>query len=184
MRIISGKYRGKKLLSPKSDKVRPTSDQARESVFNIINSKLESSWQDIDLLDVFAGTGAFGLEALSRGAKSVTMIDIDTSSAQRNIALFEAEKQKIKLIKTDATKPPIADKKYNLAFFDAPYNQELSQKALISINNKNWLAEECLCIIELEKTEEFSSIEGFELIDTRCYGITKFVFIQKNKQKY
>ena len=67
MRIIAGKYRGKKLVSPLTDKIRPTSDRAREAVFNILNSRLEHNWEAFSLLEVFAGTGAFGLEALSRG---------------------------------------------------------------------------------------------------------------------
>jgi len=71
MRIIAGNYRGKKLFSPESDKVRPTADRAREALFNILHSSLEKDWSAYKLLDVFAGTGAFALEALSRGAAAV-----------------------------------------------------------------------------------------------------------------
>ena len=69
MRIVGGKYRGKKLFSPDSDKVRPTSDRAREALFNILNAQLENDWGEYTFLDVFGGTGAVALEALSRGAK-------------------------------------------------------------------------------------------------------------------
>ena len=88
MRIIAGHYRGKKLFSPESDKVRPTADRAREALFNILNSSLEKDWGSYKLLDVFAGTGAFGLEALSRGAAEVGLIDADTRSLMKNTALF------------------------------------------------------------------------------------------------
>lgn len=83
MRIIAGNYRGKKLFSPESDKVRPTADRAREALFNILHSSLEKDWSAYKLLDVFAGTGAFALEALSRGAAAVALIDKDTRSLEK-----------------------------------------------------------------------------------------------------
>ena len=79
MRIVAGLYRGKKLFSPQSDAVRPTSDRARESVFNILYSMSKKNWAEISFADIFAGTGAMGFEALSRGAKKVAFVDIDTT---------------------------------------------------------------------------------------------------------
>ena len=82
MRIIAGKYRGKKLFSPDTKDVRPTSDRARESIFNILNSRFSSDYSKYNLLDIYAGTGAFGFEALSRGFASVTFIDKNTENIQ------------------------------------------------------------------------------------------------------
>jgi 16S rRNA (guanine966-N2)-methyltransferase len=178
MRIIGGQYRGKKLISPKSDAVRPTSDQSREAVFNILSSKLPRPWEEIVLLDVFCGTGAFGLEAISRGAKHVTMIDTDTSAAIKNLNLFPKEKNKIKIIKADAAKLPVSDRKYNLVFLDAPYNQGVSKKAVDSLYKKGWFGTDCFCIVELAKTEAFTIPSEFEKIDERVYGITKFIFFK------
>ena len=108
MRIIAGNYRGKKLLSPTRAEVRPTADRARESVFNILNSKLDAPWEQQHLLDIFAGSGAFALEALSRGAASVCLVDIDISDAKKNAALFPKEAAKISLLKASATALPPA----------------------------------------------------------------------------
>lgn len=92
MRIIAGNYRGKKLFSPESDKVRPTADRAREALFNILHSSLEKDWSAYKLLDVFAGTGAFALEALSRGAAAVALIDKDTRSLEKMLPCFPKKK--------------------------------------------------------------------------------------------
>ena len=84
MRIIAGTLRGKQLFSPKDEHIRPTSDRAREAIFNIINSKIELPLADINVIDIFSGSGAFGLEAASRGAKSVTFVDIDLTLTKKN----------------------------------------------------------------------------------------------------
>ena len=95
MRIIGGKYRGKKLFSPVSENVRPTSDKAREALFNILRNRLGGNFTEYKLLDVFAGSGAFGLEALSQGFAKVGLVDIDTKDLHKNVKLFENEKAKI-----------------------------------------------------------------------------------------
>ena len=91
MRIIAGTYRGKKLFSPLSEGVRPTSDRARESVFNILNSRLEQPWSAYRLLDIFAGTGAFALEAISRGVAAAALVDLNPATMRKNISLFPQE---------------------------------------------------------------------------------------------
>ena len=120
MRIIGGLYRGKKLYSPLSENVRPTADKARESVFNILFSKLKKPWNVVNLADIFAGTGAFAFEALSRGAKSVTLVDIDISSASKNALLFSNEKSKITLLKANAARLPTVKSAFDIIFLDAP----------------------------------------------------------------
>lgn len=178
MRIIAGQYRGKILVSPDSNKVRPTTDRARESIFNILNSKLEYNFSEYSLLDVCSGTGAFGLEALSRGVNEICLIDIDTQYILKNIALFPKDSNKIKVIRQDATNLSTALRKYDLVFIDAPYKQGLSEKILINLDSKNWLASGALCMVELEKHEELSFPDSFELIDERIYAISKVVFLK------
>lgn len=178
MRIIGGKYRGKKLFSPQSEGVRPTADRARESVFNILNSKIGGAWEDYNLLELFAGTGAFALEALSRGAQSVCLIDINPDNARRNIALFQKERAVIKLQKADALKLPPAPRSYNLLFTDAPYTKGLTEPALKSAAQQGWLAPGCLCVIEIEKNESIDLLPAFEVVDDRCYGIARFILAE------
>ncbi len=181
MRIIAGNYRGKKLLSPTRAEVRPTADRARESVFNILNSKLDAPWEQQHLLDIFAGSGAFALEALSRGAASVCLVDIDISDAKKNAALFPKEAAKISLLKASATALPPAPKKFSLLFSDAPYKRGLSEPALISLHKQGWLSPHALCVVEIEKNEELNVLEPFELIDRRVYGLAQFLFFRYGK---
>jgi len=178
MRIIGGTYRGKKLLSPRSDKVRPTADQAREAVFNILFSALPKNWAEYSLLDVFAGSGAFGLEAISRGVEKATFIDMDLASVSRNIALFPGEKNKIKLIKADATKLPMAAQAYDIIFLDAPYHMQLSEKALISLLQQGWTHPQTILTVETAKDEELAIPPQLDVFDCRCYGIAKFTFLK------
>ncbi len=177
MRIISGIYRGKKLISPQSEKIRPTADRAREAVFNILYSKLKDSLAEYDLLDVFSGSGAFALEALSRGAKTVTLLDKDLTDLKKNVALFPKEQSKINLLRLDAANLPKSPKQYSLVFMDAPYKQGLSEKALLELSQKNWLKPQTICVVEVEKTEEITIPSSFELIDERVYGLAKVLFL-------
>lgn len=177
MRIIGGQYRGKKLFSPDSDKVRPTSDRAREALFNILNTRLNEPWAECALLDVFSGTGAFGLEALSRGAKKVCLIDSDTKSLLKNVALFTKEKDKIKILHTDATKLPSATEQYDILFMDAPYNKGLSEIALQQVAQKNWLKKGAICLVEVEKTEQISIPSCYKFENERIYGLAKVIFL-------
>lgn len=177
MRIIGGLYRGKTLLSPKTQQVRPTSDKARESVFNILYSKLTKSWDQINLADIFAGSGAFGLEAVSRGAKSVMLVDLDTSTATKNANLFPNEKNKITILKADATALPHPRQNFDIIFMDAPYHKSLSKQALSSILKNDWLAPHGICIIETAADEKLEIPQSMKLIDERRYGIAKFWFL-------
>lgn len=178
MRIIGGTYRGKKLFTPDTEKIRPTSDRAREALFNILNSRLEKGWASYNFLDVFAGTGAVALEAISRGAASACLVDKDTKLSTRNAALFPLEKSKIRLLGADAANLPAAASLYNLVFLDAPYNQGLTSRALASLANKNWLAADALIIAETEKNEQVEIPAGLEVIEERLYGLAKFIFLQ------
>lgn len=178
MRIVAGKYRGKKLFSPKNDNVRPTSERAREALFNILNSRFGNDYSDFDLLDIFAGTGAFGFEGLSRGVRSVTFVDINTELLKKNAAMFTSEKEKIKIIQSDAANLSHSLKQYNFVFSDAPYDKGLSEKALSELVKKNWLADGAICIIETRFSEQITISSEFEQIDERVYGQAKVLFLR------
>ena len=178
MRIISGAYRGKKLYSPESNQVRPTADRTREALFNILNSMLENSWSKYKLLDVFAGTGAVSLEAISRGVAEATLIDKDTKSLQKNLALFVPEKSRLKVLHLDIKNLPVAPQRYNLLFMDAPYNQGLTTVALEQVAAKYWLEEQALCIVEVEKNEQPAIPACYQYQNERIYGLAKIIFLK------
>ena len=134
------------------------------------------------MLDIFSGTGAFALEALSRGAKRICMVDIDTSSLLKNIALFPQEQNRIKVIRNDIKKLSSSVDKFDVVFMDAPYNKGLSEIALQNLSNKNWLKNGALCIVELEKTEQISIPSCYKFINERIYGLAKVLFLQYTKQ--
>ncbi len=177
MRIIGGKYRGKKLFSPASDNVRPTSDRAREALFNILNSNLENPLSDYTLLDVFSGTGAVALEALSRGAKQVCLVDIEAKNLRKNTALFPLEQNRIKVIQADVAHLPTSGEKYDLLFMDAPYQKGLSEVALRELDKKGWLNRHTLCMIEVEKNEQLDVPSCYQVQSERIYGLAKIIFM-------
>lgn len=171
MRIIGGKYRGKKLISPESLGVRPTSDRAREALFNILRSRL-GSFGEHKLIDVFCGTGAFALEALSQGFAKVAAVDIDIRAVTKNANLFPAEKGHLQIINIDAAKLKGVPE-YDVLFMDAPYNKNLSEPALQAV--ASMLKKSALCLIEVHKDEKLTLPAGFELIEERRYGIAKVI---------
>lgn len=173
MRIIGGKYRGKKLFSPQSASVRPTSDRTREALFNIMRSKLGNDFSGLNLIELFGGSGAFSLEAISQGFKSVTLVDIDISSALKNAKLFSQEQSNIIMIKGDACKLPYLKNKYDVLFMDAPYNQNLSSQALLEVSK--YLNDKALCLIEVHKDELCQLPEKYQLLDERRYGLAKVI---------
>lgn len=177
MRIVAGQYRGKKLFTPDGKDVRPTSERAREAVFNILNSHLGNDYSSVHLADIFAGTGAFGLEALSRGAASVTLVDKDTALAAKNAKMFIKEQAKIKIIKADALNLPRVQAKFNMVFMDAPYAKCLTEEVLKQLILKEWLAENSLCIAEVKKDEHIDIPKEYEVLDERVYGLAKILFL-------
>ncbi|MBR1756763.1 MAG: RsmD family RNA methyltransferase [Alphaproteobacteria bacterium] len=179
MRIVGGKYRGKKLWTPEGKDVRPTSERAREAIFNILYSKLGGDYGVLNIADIFCGTGAFGFEALSRGFKYVTLADIDTIPVQKNAKLFAAEKDRFEVLRVDATRLPRARRKYDLVFMDAPYAMGLTELALEQIIRQAWLGDGAICIAEVRKDERFLPPEELELLDERVYGLARVLFLRR-----
>lgn len=188
MRIVAGDYKGRRLLAPKGADTRPTSDRVRESLFNVLAHGL-AEWpgelEGASVVDLFCGTGALGLEALSRGAARVTLIDNSGPAlgvAKKNTALGPEAFRQVLILKMDATKlapPPLAAQApCAVAFLDAPYGQGLTLPALLGLKNRGWLAPGGLAVAEVAADEELLPPPGFQIIDERAYGAARVVFLQ------
>jgi 16S rRNA (guanine966-N2)-methyltransferase len=174
MRIIAGKFRGRQLLSPSDAAIRPTADRVRESIFNILGSRIGPSFDGLRVLDLFAGTGAMGLEALSRGAAQVVFVDTGAESRgliRDHIEAFGAGGI-AKLLRRDATAlgPSGTLGPFDLVFLDPPYGHRLGEKALASLVASNWLAPQAILVLEESADAALELPEGFLLDDRRQYG--------------
>lgn len=184
MRITGGIYRGRTLFPPKSKETRPTSDRARESIFNILH---HGNWhngvlEDATVLDVFAGTGAMGIEALSQGSQHAIFIEQNHSAAmvcQNNIDMLR-ETERTTVFKFDATNPitrPLHLEKRSLLFLDPPYNKCLGAETLKRLAERDWLKEQATCVLEMSKKKPEIIPAGFTIKDERSYGIAKVQFL-------
>ncbi len=177
MRIIGGRWRGLHLADvgtgdPKAH-LRPTSDRVREAIFNLlINGTHGDLVTGSTALDLFAGTGALGLEALSRGASAVTLVD-DGKAAQKliaqNIAKMRAEPL-VTLLPRDATRLPPAAQPFTLIFLDPPYGKTLGEAALASARTQGWIGPKATIL--WEESAPQTPPQGFALLDQRRYGDT------------
>jgi len=178
MRIISGKHKGRKIEFPKeaAEIIRPTSDFAREAIFNILTHGKHGlnghTFMDKRVLDVYCGTGAFGLEALSRGAAHVTFIDQAReaiATARYNIGRIH-EEDHADFIQANATQLSKARKPYDLVFLDPPYHKKLLPPTLVSLHAGGWVAEDGIVVIEHDEKEAVEIPESFIKVDERRYG--------------
>ncbi len=181
MRVVGGRLRGRNLSAPKTQEIRPTQDRLRESLFNILMHGYERPLDEARVLDLFAGTGALGIEALSRGAKFVQFVDNGAEAR----ALLRANVEALglggvsRIFRRDATalgeahpNPP-----FSVAFLDPPYGKGLAEQTLASLRAGGWLTPEALVIVE-EKTGAFTAAEGFSELDRRAYDETEFTFLR------
>lgn len=174
MRIVAGKFRGKQLLSPGDDSIRPTADRVRESMFNILASRIGPHFDGLRVLDLFAGTGALGLEALSRGAAHV--IFVDTGAEARGLIRDHIEAFGAggitKLLRRDATALGDAGTMgpVDLVFLDPPYGQGLGETALTSLREGKWLKPETVIVLEEGSDVAVNLPDGFAIEDRREYG--------------
>jgi len=186
MRIVGGKYRGAALASVgKGDEgahLRPTTDRVRESLFNLL---LHGDYPPIDgvrVLDLFAGTGALGFEALSRGALSVQFVDDGAKAGKlvkQNIGLLDVREQ-AKLYRRNATRlGQCRDTPFDLVFLDPPYGKKLGEKALASCIEGGWLAKDALVV--WEENTSIMPPKGFDLLDARRYGDTTISILRSPK---
>ena len=184
MRIIAGQYRGRALAAVgKGDAgahLRPTTDRVRESLFNVLmGGKYGDPITGARVLDLFAGTGALGLEALSRGGAHVTFVDDGRKSQhliRENIKICKADAQST-LMRADATRlPQNPDAPYDLVFLDPPYAKALGEKAMAAALTGGWIAVEALVI--WEDSAPITVPESLDLLDSRKYGDTVINFLE------
>lgn len=181
MRIVAGRFRGKQLETPKGDDIRPTADRVREAVFSIIGSRIGPNLDGVRVLDLFAGTGALGLEALSRGAEYCVFVETGVEARgliRGHIQDFGVAGQ-VKLLRRDATDmgPTERIKPADLVFADPPYGKGLGEKAIASALAGGWIAPGALIVIEERKDVEIAAPEGTEIVDRREYGDTAVTFL-------
>ena len=187
LRIVGGVHRGRRLAAPAGETVRPTSDRAREALFNILSHGSFAAgglpFAGRPVLDAFAGTGALGLEALSRGASAVAFIENgrdDLAALRRNIAML-GEEDRAHIVAADATRPPRAAMVCAAAFLDPPYRSGLAEPALSALAGAGWLLPDAPVVVEVAAREKFSLPAGFASIDERVYGAARLVFLRYNR---
>src|ERR1700733_4857266 len=181
MRVVGGRLKGRNLASPSSRDIRPTADRLRESVFNILIHAYGDPISGARVLDLFAGTGALGLEAISRGAAFALFIDDGTEAR----ALMRANVEALglggatRIFRRDATKlgpvHPLAP--FSLAFLDPPYRRGLAEQSLASLAAGGWLAPGALVVVE-EAADGLAVPAGFVEIERRRYDDSELVFLR------
>ncbi len=182
MRIVGGRLRGRTLQTPKTQAIRPTADRLRESLFNVLAHAYGDPVPGARVLDLFAGTGALGLEALSRGAAFVLFVD-DGVEAR---ALLRANVEALggggttRVFRRDASRlgPSHPMPPFSLVFADPPYGRGLAAAALLSARAGGWLAPEALIVVEESKAAAFAPPEGFAELERRAYDDTELVFLR------
>jgi 16S rRNA (guanine966-N2)-methyltransferase len=180
MRIVGGRWRGRTLKGPSSDAIRPTSDRLRETLFNVLQHGYGDPVTDARVLDLFAGTGALGLEALSRGATFALLVD-DGAPARgiirENVELLGAGGVS-RLFRRDATRlgPAGQHGPFSLVFCDPPYGKDLAPKALASCAQGGWLSPDALVVVEEAQGAAVTFPDRFEMVERRDYGETTLLF--------
>ena len=152
MRIIAGQFKGRKLKTPIGSSVRPTTDRLRESIFNVITHLL-GTFDGIQVADIFAGTGAFGLEALSRGNAKVVFVEKHANLLLQNIGHLGV-RNKARVIIADARVLPPQSSPFDLVFMDPPYNKGLIEPTLKSLNENNWIRLNSHVVVERDEKED------------------------------
>ncbi len=182
MRVVGGRLRSRPIAGPKSDSVRPTSDRLREALFNILMHGYGDPVTGARVLDLFAGTGALGIEAVSRGAAFALFVD-DGVQAR---ALLRQNTEALglggvsRIFRRDATRlgPAHPLEPFSLVFLDPPYGKGLAQKALAAAREGGWLKPEALIMVEEAADAGFTQPEGFEELERRNYDDTVLVFLR------
>ncbi len=186
MRIVAGRFKGKAIVAPETQATRPTSDRLRETVFNILMHGVANEDQGVvahaRVLDLFAGTGALGLEAMSRGAKFCVFIEDGVEARgviRRNVEAC-ALNGATKIFRRDATQLGEAGtiEPFSLVFLDPPYDKGLGEKALSSARKGGWLQPGAICVLEERASAHVTAPEGFSEIDSRTVGDSQVIFLR------
>jgi 16S rRNA (guanine966-N2)-methyltransferase len=182
MRIVGGRLRGRALAAPKSQAIRPTADRLREALFNVLVHAYDDPISDARVLDLFAGTGALGLEALSRGAAFVLFVDDDAQARallRENVAALGLGGAS-RIFRRDAAELGMAHpvEPFSLAFLDPPYGKDLAQKALLSARAGGWLLPDALIVVEEAAKAAFAAPAGFDELERRRYDDTALIVLR------
>ena len=181
MRVVGGTYRGRALATPQHDGLRPTSDRVRESVFNILlHGIADFTLEGVRVIDLFAGTGALGIEALSRGAGYCLFVE----EAPEARALIRTNIEAMgltgttRIFRRNATDlgPAGNMERYGLAFLDPPYGKGLGEKGLVALRDGGWLVPGAIVVLEERESVHVQLPDGFEELDRRTWGDTQAIF--------
>jgi 16S rRNA (guanine966-N2)-methyltransferase len=183
MRVVGGKFRGRALASPDHDGLRPTADRVREAVFNILMHGIAGlEIEGCRVIDLFAGTGALGIEALSRGA--AFCLFVEESSEARALIRTNVEALALtgatKIFRRDATDLGAAGniEPFALAFLDPPYGRGLGEKSLASLGDGGWLAPGATVVLEERESASVALPDGYTELDRRSYGEAQVIFVR------
>jgi 16S rRNA (guanine966-N2)-methyltransferase len=182
MRVVGGRLKGRNIASPTTQAIRPTADRLREALFNILIHAYENPIADARVLDLFAGTGALGIEAVSRGAKFTLFVD--NGSEARALLRNNVEALGLggvtKVYRRDAADlgPAHPVEPFSLVFLDPPYRMKLAEMALASLRDGGWLMPGALLVVEEAKDAAFATPDGFEELERRAYDDTEFTFLR------
>jgi 16S rRNA (guanine966-N2)-methyltransferase len=187
MRIISGSFKGKKILTPTDKKTRPLKDLTKESIFNIINhsNKFDINLSDAIILDLFCGVGSFGIECLSRGVKKVIFVENYsgvTSILKKNLSNLKSIKN-YEIIEKNIYAAGLFSKlnlKFNIIFLDPPFKDKNLKDIFIEIQKNKILSEGGIIILHRHKNEKEYLPHNLNLIEEKVYGISKIVFLSNS----
>lgn len=185
MRIVAGKHKGRTIAAPEGRDIRPTSDRARESLFNILEHRGwgpggRSPVAGAYVLDAFCGTGALGLEALSRGAAHATFMDNTRAALAlcRDNLRALGENAHAQVLQGDCLRPARPRTPCSIVFLDPPYNSDLAGPALAALAAAGWIAPDAICIAETSAKETLEPPPGFEPLDERRYGAARLSILR------
>lgn len=183
MRIISGTLKGRRLHTPEGQTTRPTSDRLRETIFNILAHRWPGKLAGARVADIFAGSGAMGIEALSRGA--VLAVFVEKHSAGRALVSRNLEAlgivEQAQVIEGDARQLPPIDAPFDLIFMDPPYRRGLGEAALAALPKAGWLKHETLVVLESAADEQLEIPAEYEAVDRRQQGASQVIFLLANE---
>ncbi|MBL4645864.1 MAG: 16S rRNA (guanine(966)-N(2))-methyltransferase RsmD [Rhizobiales bacterium] len=182
MRIVAGNFRGRRLAEPRNKDIRPTSDRARETIFNVLHHGCDVDFEGKRILDLFAGTGALGLEAMSHGAAFGLFVENAAESRaliRTNVETFGLTGT-TKIYRRDATNLGASGTlgTFDVAFIDPPYSKQLGEAALGSLAGGGWLNDGAVCLLEEWRRTELDIPKNFEVLDRREMADTQLVFLR------